>query len=100
MMSVAQIMTILYPVMAATAFTLSGMALLFWATRKRTWLVMIQAIYFLAEFCALTLLSLSTGSNPIFDIAQFRPMIVVARLLMLAAMWLYAHEYWRRVRSD
>jgi hypothetical protein len=51
------------------------------------------------EFVTFTLLTLTTGANPMFDISQFRPLIVVARLAMLMAMIFYGWQYWRRIRS-
>jgi hypothetical protein len=98
-MTIQAWMSILYPALAACSFGLIILASLFWLTQRRTWLVVGQVIYFVTEFVTFTLLTLTTGANPMFDISQFRPLIVVARLAMLMAMIFYGWQYWRRIRS-
>lgn len=98
-MDIRLIMSVLYPLLAATCFTVAGLAFLFWAMRRRTSVVLSQALCFFAEFATMVVLVLTTGANPIFDIEQFRIWVVVTRFLLLVALLFHAWHLWRRLRA-
>ncbi len=99
-MDIRLIMSFLYPILAATAFVVAGLALLFWAMRRRTTVVLSQALCFYAEFATLALLTLTTGAAPVLDIEQFRSWVVITRILLLVALWFHAYQLWQRISAE
>lgn len=99
-MDIRHVITYLYPTLAATSFVVAGLALVFWATRRRTWVVFSQSMCFFAEFATMVVLVLTTGINPIFDIEQFLVWVVHTRILLLAALLFHAWHLWRRIRTN
>ena len=98
-MDIRLIMSFLYPILAAVCLLVAGLALLFWAMRRRTMVALSQALCFFAEFATMVVLVLTTGVNPIFDIEHFRVWVVVTRFLLLVALLFHAWHLWRRLRA-
>lgn len=99
-MDIRLIMSFLYPTLAATTFVVAGLVLVFYATKRRTKVVLSQALCFIAEFFTIVVLVLTTGANPIFDIEQFRVWVVVTRVMLLLALLIHAWHLWERIRAD
>jgi hypothetical protein len=85
-MTTQDAMSILYPVLTTAVFLNAVLLFLYWLMIRRTRQVLAHVSFFFTEFVVLRLLTLLTGSDPVFDIEKFRYWVVLARFAMLVAL--------------
>ncbi len=85
-MTTQDAMSILYPVLTTAVFLNAVLLFLYWLMIRRTRQVLAHVSFFFTEFVVLLLLTLLTGSDPVFDIEKFRYWVVLARFAMLVAL--------------
>ena len=85
-MTTQDAMSILYPVLTTAVFLNAVWLFLYWLMIRRTRQVLAHVSFFFTEFVVLLLLTLLTGSDPVFDIEKFRYWVVLARFAMLVAL--------------
>ena len=85
-MTTQDAMSILYPVLTTAVFLNAVLLFLYWLMIRRTRQVLAHVSFFVTEFVVLLLLTLLTGSDPVFDIEKFRYWVVLARFAMLVAL--------------
>lgn len=85
-MTTQDAMSLLYPVLTTAVFLNAVLLFLYWLMIRRTRQVLAHVSFFVTEFVVLLLLTLLTGSDPIFDIEKFRYWVVLARFAMLVAL--------------
>jgi len=85
-MTTQDAMSLLYPVLTTAVFLNAVLLFLYWLMIRRTWQVLAHVSFFFTEFVVLLLLTLLTGSDPVFDIEKFRYWVVLARFAMLVAL--------------
>lgn len=82
-------MSILYPLMTATSFLVTVVMALYCARTRITRLMLATVFYFSSETVVLSLLTLTTGANPVLNIDQYRPLVAWARVFMwIAMLWI------------
>ncbi len=85
-MTTQDAMSLLYPVLTTAVFLNAVLLFLYWLMIRRTRQVLAHVSFFFTEFVVLLLLTLLTGSDPVFDIERFRYWVVLARFAMLVAL--------------
>lgn len=85
-MTTQDAMSLLYPVLTTAVFLNAVLLFLYWLMIRRTRQVLAHVSFFFTEFVGLLLLTLLTGSDPVFDIEKFRYWVVLARFAMLVAL--------------
>jgi len=85
-MTTRDAMSLLYPVLTTAVFLNAVLLFLYWLMIRRTRQVLAHVSFFVTEFVVLLLLTLLTGSDPVFDIEKFRYWVVLARFAMLVAL--------------
>lgn len=85
-MTTQDAMSILYPVLTTAVFLNAVLLFLYWLMIRRTRQVLAHVSFFFTKFVVLLLLTLLTGSDPVFDIEKFRYWVVLARFAMLVAL--------------
>lgn len=85
-MTTQDAMSLLYPVLTTAVFLNAVLLFLYWLMIRRTRQVLAHVSFFVTEFVVLLLLTLLTGSDPVFDIEKFRYWVVLARFAMLVAL--------------
>jgi len=85
-MTTQDAMSLLYPVLTTAVFLNAVLLCLYWLMIRRTRQVLAHVSFFFTEFVVLLLLTLLTGSDPVFDIEKFRYWVVLARFAMLVAL--------------
>jgi len=85
-MTTQDAMSLLYPVLTTAVFLNAVLLFLYWLMIRRTRQVLAHVSFFFTEFVVLLLLTLLTGSDPVFDIEKFRYWVVLARFAMLVAL--------------
>lgn len=81
-MTTQDYMSILYPLLTGLTGGYAITKFWFWRTTRRTAVAFWDAVFFLVETLILLLLTLLTGSHPLFDINQFRLIVVLLRFAM------------------
>lgn len=82
-------MSVLYPMMTATSFLVTVVMAIYCARTHITRLMLAAVFYFSAETIVLALLTLTTGTNPVLNIEQYRPLVAWARMFMwLTLLWM------------
>jgi len=97
-MTTQDAMSILYPVLTTAVFLNAVLLFMYWLMIRRTRQVLAHVTFFASEFVVLLLLTLLTGSSPIFDIEKFRFLVVWVRFLMLLALVWGSVECVRSIR--
>ncbi len=85
-MTTQDAMSLLYPVLTTAVFLNAVLLFLYWLMIRRTRQVLAHVFFFFTEFVVFLLLTLLTGSDPVFDIEKFRYWVVLARFAMLVAL--------------
>ena len=85
-MTTQDAMSLLYPVLTTAVFLNAVLLFLYWLMIRRTRQVLAHVSFFVTKFVVLLLLTLLTGSDPVFDIEKFRYWVVLARFAMLVAL--------------
>ena len=85
-MTTQDAMSLLYPVLTTAVFLNAVLLFLYWLMIRRTRQVLAHVSFFFTEFVVLLLLTLLTGSDPVFDIEKFRYWVVLAGFAMLVAL--------------
>ena len=81
-MTTQDYMSILYPVLTGLSGGYAITKFWFWWTTRRTAVTFFDSLFFTVETLILLLHTLLTGSHPLFDINQFRFIVVLLRFAM------------------
>lgn len=76
-------MPVVYPMLGAACLSVAFILFFTYWVWDRTPVILPIGVHFLIESLTLLLLTLTTGHNPMLDIAMFRTWIVWLRFLML-----------------
>lgn len=98
--SVQEWMSILYPVMTATSFMVTIVMLLYYIRVRPVRLVLVTSFFMVAETVVLALLTLTTGTHPVLNIDQYRPLVAWARFFQWIAMLWIVHDAARMILRD
>lgn len=87
-MTTQQYMSYLYPCLTVAMLVLCGVLVWYWRTHVLSRLAIPVAFVLFSEVLVLLFLTLTTGTNPRFDIGQYRWLVSFVRTVMfVAALW-------------
>ena len=85
-------MSYLYPVLTVSTLVLCGVLIWYKRTHVLSRLAKPLALVLFFHVLVLFILTMTTGSNPAFDIAQYRWLVSTVRTAMLFATWWAVYE--------
>jgi len=88
-------MAILHPLLCVVALQRAVILILHYYSVRQSWQSLFGAFFYLTNAWLFLILSLTSGASPIFDIDQFRFVIVIIGVLMLSILSASNFYAWR-----